>query len=200
MKKLAHALVIVMVGLVARDAKAIGIGFLPSAIVASIGGSFNVDVVVSDLAGGIVSAYDLDVVYDAAKLTATSVSFGSLLGDSSLLQVLDDFDLSTGGIVDLAQLSLLSDAALAALQPDTEFVLATLGFSVVAEGSSTLSFSFDAFNDVKGVRNTQLDVVGGIATIRPPGGPAIPEPGAALLFGAGSMLLLLGVRSPARRA
>jgi len=171
-----------------EEAQAIGIGFAPSSITASAGDSFFLDVVVTDLAGGIVSAYDLDVIYDATLLSATSVSFGPLLGDVGTFQVLEDFDLSTPGVVDLAQLSLLSDGALASLQPDDGFVIASLGFSVGTTGSSTIGFSFDAFNDVKGVRASVLDVVAGTATVRPPGAP-IPEPTAAAVFGAGILVV-----------
>ena len=54
---------------------AAAIGFAPASQTAGVGDSLSVDIVISDLAGEIVSAYDLDVTYDASVLSATAVSF-----------------------------------------------------------------------------------------------------------------------------
>ena len=168
-------------------ALAISIGIDPGSQTVSVGNSLSVDVVISGLeAGGldeIVSAFDLDVTYDSTILFASGVTFGAYLGDPSLFEALTDFDLSTAGVIDLAELSLLDDATLAALQPDT-FTLVTLYFDAIGYGTSPLGFVFDDFNDVKGL-NAQvlsLDINSGRVDVA---GVAVPEPGTILLLSAG---------------
>jgi hypothetical protein len=166
---------------------AITIGFAPPTIDATAGDVIVLDIVVSDLQGEIVSAYDLDLTYSASVLTATSLSFGSLLGTGA--QVLQSADLSAPGVVDLAQLSLLSDASLLALQGGDTFVLATVGFEVTGEGTSPLGFSFDAFNDIKGINAQELAVTVAAGAVDAASGVApIPEPTGALLFGLGTFI------------
>lgn len=152
-------------------------------------GSFNVDVVISGLnaAGEIVSAFDLDVAYDDSMLSATDVTFGSFLGDPLAFEAFTNVDLTTPGIVDFAELSLLFDFELASIQPDT-FTLATLTFEATAFGTSSLIFS-DGFDDIKGrsifdgsnfiPAILQIDSVG-TANVS-----AVPEPGTILLLGSG---------------
>ena len=155
----------------AQSARAIMIDFTPL-----IGGA--VDIVISDRGSEIVSAYDLDVAYDPLGLDPIGVTFGNLLGGP--FGSLQDVDLSITGIVDLAELSLLSDAALAGLQPD-DFVLATIDFDVLDQGGSTdLEFLWAAGNDVKGLRNGVII----------PG--SVPEPGSVALLAVG--LAALGLR------
>jgi hypothetical protein len=159
------------------SALAVTIGFSPDSQTVGPGDSLTVDIVVSDLGGEIVSAYDLDITYDASVIAATSVAFGPLLGDEALFEVFNDYDLSVPGLVDLAQLSLLSDAELLALQGGDSFALATLGFDAVGLGTSSLDYVFDAFNDIKGLNAQPLEVVAQSGAVS-----VIPEPGAALLF------------------
>jgi len=176
-----------------RAADALEIGFVPATQTVGVGANVSVDVVVSGLEAGIseiVAAYDLDVTYDPLVLAATGVSFGSGLGAAG--EVLTDFDLATSGIVDLAALSLLADADLAALQGDA-VTLATLHFSALALGTSALVLSPSApFGiDVKGTANAILsfDVVAGGAF------EVVPEPSTVVLLAAG----LLALASRARR-
>jgi hypothetical protein len=86
--------------------------------------------------------------------------------------------------VDLAQLSLLSDAELLALQRGDSFVRATLGFDAVGVGTSSLDFVFDAFNGIQGRNAQPLEIVAqsGAASV-------VPEPGAALLFVVGVIVV-----------
>ena len=80
MKKIAIGTLVAAVSLLlAGSASAISIGFAPSDSRVLIGDTVAVDVVVSELAGEIVSAYDLYVVYDATVVTATGVSFANSL-------------------------------------------------------------------------------------------------------------------------
>ena len=174
---------------VVGTASAATIGFSPASQTVAVGDFLSVDLVISDLGGEIVSAYDLDVVYDASILSAVSVSFGPLLGDELLFEVFNDYDLSVPGLVDLAQLSLLSDAQLLALQGGDSFVLATLGFDAVGLGTSSLDFVFDAFNDIKGMNAQPLEIVAqsGAAS-------AVPEPSAAVVFALGAAVVAAGIR------
>lgn len=173
----------------AVSSHAISIGFSPASQDVAAGDSFQVDIVISDLGGEIVSAFDLDVTYDPSILSATAVSFGDLLngGDPSLSFQFSD--LSTPGLIDLFDLSLLSDSELSAIQPDL-FTLATLSFDTLSPGTSSLSFTFDAFNDIKGL-NAQvlpLEVGTGSVTVT----ASVPEPGTLLLLSIG--LLGLGLK------
>jgi len=121
------------------SASAVMIGFSPSSITVNVGDTFDVDVVISDLfaSGEIVSAFDLDVTYDAAILNATAVSFGSYLDDALGLSFQDaEF---TFGRIDFSELSFLLDSELQAIQADS-FTLATLSFDALAAGVSSLMF------------------------------------------------------------
>ena len=173
----------------AGAAPAATIGFSPSPATVSLGDSLTLDIIISDLTGEVVSAYDLDVLYDPTVLAATSVSFGLLLGDEFLFEVFNDFDLSTPGLVDLAQLSLLSDAALLLLQGGNSVVIGSIEFDAIGVGSSPLEFVFDSSNTVVGSGGLPLDltVVAGSASV-------VPEPSAALMFGVGSLIVPLAVR------
>lgn len=121
------------------------------------GGVIGVDVVVGDLGPQIVSAFDLDVSYDVGALTFGTVLFSTVLGDASLAEAFNAFA-ESGGVVDLAAVSLLSDVELLALQGGGPVVLATLQFT----GSDASSLAFvnwgtdpanDTTNDVKGLNN-----------------------------------------------
>jgi ABC-type thiamin/hydroxymethylpyrimidine transport system permease subunit len=169
-----------------HPAAAIRIGFVPVAQTVGLGANVAVDVVVSGLeAGGgdeIVAAFDLDVSYDPLVVAATGVSFGSALGALGL-EVLTGFDLATlPGVVDLAALSLLADADLAALQGDS-ITLATLQFSAVALGTSALVLLPAApFGiDVKGAANAILT----FETVETGAIHVVPEPSTLLLLAAG---------------
>ncbi len=175
--------------LLAAPARSATIGFSPQTILAAVGDSFLLDVVVSDLAGEIVSAYDLDIVFDAAVIQLDSISLSDALGAPSLFEAF--LSSSTGpGLADLAGVSLLSDAALLARQGGASVTLATLGFTRTGTDDTTLDFVLDAFNDVKGAQARILDLAVRPGTVGSPGEAPIPEPGASLAFAVG--LLTLG--------
>ena len=178
------------------------LSFSPSTNTVNVGDTFDVDVVISDLyatdgSREIVSAFDLDVLYDSAVLNATGVIFGTSLG----LNVSDDpfdffadalvaSDLSPGR-VDLAELSYLFNSELLALQPNDSFTLATLSFDAIGLGISSLTFDPIEFPgvDVKGYdpfSPFDLSNSTGQGTVT-----VVPVPGALFLMITG--LLSLGI-------
>jgi hypothetical protein len=188
MKKLALVSLIFGIMVIAgpRSAYAVVIGFDPlSPLTVSMGDTVNVDIVVSDLAGEIVSAFDLDVGYDSSLLTATGVLFGTELGANPLpfascifdltCEAMTDFDLSTSGLVDLASTSLLLDPPLATIQDGISVTLATLQFTAIGTGDAALSFLWGPGQDVKGSNNQVIAPVS----------VSVPEPGTVLLFATG---------------
>ena len=189
------AITIAVLGcLPAPAAFAITIGFDPSSQSVGLGDAISVDVVFSDLGDEVISAYDLDITYDASVIDATGVIFTTALGDELFFEVFNAFDISTAGVVDLAQLSLLSDATLAALQPGDAVEVATLAFDAIGAGTAELGFVFDDLNDVKGRNAAVLPVVGEVGSIfvegNGGGGQApVPEPSAAILFAVGAILV-----------
>ncbi len=122
------------------------------------GESLSLDLLVSGLgafAPDSLGAFDVDVGFDDTVLAFTGYTLGGFLGDISLLEAIDVSGGASGGVVDLAQVSLLAAASLDALQPG-EFILATLTFDVIdlAAGAATvLSLLPDAIlADADGVR------------------------------------------------
>jgi len=173
-----------------QSAMAVSIGFSPSSPLVGVttGDLFDVDIVVSDLGGEIVSAFDLDVTYDASVLNATGYKFasqvagGGMLGDWSWFETYNNDDtslpfqnpLAIAGIVDLFETSLLSDAALATLQGGGPVTLATISFKAIADAASTeLGFDWTGINDVKG-RNNGVIIPG-----------TVPEPASLALLALG---------------
>jgi PEP-CTERM motif len=157
---------------------AVFLDLVPSSPTVVAGQSLNVNIIISDLfAGGppSVGAFDLDVSFDTASLSPTGVTFGLFLGVPGL-ETLTDFNFFPG-VVDLAEVSLLSSAELDALQP-SNFSLATLSFNALASGTTTLEFSEIIVDDAFG--NLLL-------------GKKIPEPSSLWLM----MSALVGVPASA---
>ena len=137
------------------------LNFSPSTTTVNVGDTFDVDVVISGLMadGEIVSAFDLDVLYDPTVLNATGVAFGLSLGDESFFEVFNDVIFSSGRI-DFSAVSFLSDTELLGLQPDDSFTLATLSFDAIGAGFSSLMFDSVASPEfyVVGLLASNLDL------------------------------------------
>ncbi len=206
-KLLVNVLLVFGISFGAKPAWAILIEFQPAAQMVEVGDSLGVDIVVSGLSDAreIVSAYNLDVTYDASVLTATGVTLGLFLGSDPSCFDLPlppcSFTLTTPGVVNLAEVSLLGDAELADLQSDS-VILATLLFDALAEGMSTLDFlSFDELGidvtgraiDLEPQRLQFSDVGTGTVTV------GVPEPGTLWLLVTGLVLIVFSWRHDIRR-
>ncbi|MEN6376359.1 MAG: hypothetical protein ABFD75_16475 [Smithella sp.] len=169
------------------------LSFAPSSQTISQYGTASVDIIATLGVREIVAAYDLDIAYDPSIVTATALSFGSMLGGSAnSLQGA----IGTSGVVDLWEVSLLSDADLAILQGAGPITLATLYFSGDNIGTSPLSFINygQAGNDIKGYNNIPYGsptLDGGSITVT--GGGQVPIPPTMLLLGFG-LMGLAGIR------
>ena len=148
------------------------IAFEPANQTIVIGQTATVNIFVSGLAADsvkeIIGAFDLDVGYDSTIVQATTVAFGSELEDATGAS-LQDADLSTAGVVDFAEVSLVHDVKLDVSQGDS-VQLATLSFTGVSPGTSPLTFLFDHLNDVKGLEALMLfpTVLNGSIAVVPP--------------------------------
>lgn len=144
-----------------------------------------VDIIASNLGNQIVSAYDLDVGFDDNLLDPTSVTFGNMLGGGTgdSLQDSNFFP----NIVDVAEVSLLTDDDLAALQANNDpLTLARIGFDCVnqtCDPNLQFNFLWTAGEDVKGRGNQVIFPV--------------PEPASLSLFGLGLAVLAWRQRASA---
>jgi hypothetical protein len=178
----------------------IAIDLQPDPTYAGTGDSISFDLIISglgDFTADTLGTFDISVGFDTSALSFSSYSLGGLLGDVSLVEALDASSGVLGGIVNVAEVSLLSGLALDALQPDL-FTLATLNFNVInlAEGVTTqLSVLQGAvLGDVSGGSLAVTEF--GSASVE-----AIPVPGTLLLLIAslGGWLMFTNVALTRRR-
>lgn len=163
---------------------AISLEFTPVSQTVTVGTQATVEVRVGGLGTNsppdpIVAAYDFNVLFDPSILSFAGISFGTALGGSG-----DSIQssVSGSGAVNAAELSLLSNVALANLQDSLpELVLFSLNFNTIGVGTSALAFfgniapSGDFLGDEGGnvIPLAPADVGTGAITVNP---RAIPEP------------------------
>lgn len=153
------------------------IGITPAAQTVSLGGTFQVNAIISGLTTSRVGDFDVTMSFDRGLLQVTDVSFGSFLGSPSSLQ---SFTLGTDH-AEFAEVSLLAASDLIALQPHT-FTPATLTFRAIGIGTSALSFTAITAGDQTGVLLDLIPTGGSVAV------SGVPEPGSAWLVLAGICL------------
>lgn len=111
----------------------------------SEGAAFSVDIMISDV-GQAVGAFDLNLTYDADSLSFENYWLSDKLGSLNFFEAIDISFGASSGAINIAEVSFLSGAELAALQMEN-FVIASLNFTLdsLAVGSSTL-ISFENSN------------------------------------------------------
>ena len=155
----------------------------PAAGSVVVGGQLVIDVIVDGLAAGqSVAGFDIDLVFDAALLSANSVAFGAALGADGVDQLSNA--VLGAGRADLAAVSLLSGAELLVLQGGGPFSIATITLMALAPGMADVLFDLVTppgllFSDADGVLLTVT--VGGEARVAVMPGSVVPEPSAPML-------------------
>lgn len=188
-----------------NSALAVSLSLSPASTSAVTGDIVTLDLVISGLgnhAPASLGAFDVDITYDAAVLALNAYAYGNFLGDILLGEALEAGGGDLGGIIDLAEISLLDadptsgpagfGPFLDDIQPDS-FILATLEFSVVALAPSTNTIVTIDTNYVLGdgygnpltVDSLTDAVIYNRSTI-------VPEPTTFVLFGLGIIGLVKG--------
>jgi len=143
------------------------------------------DIVVASLGAAHVGDFDLDIAFDPALLTLSAATPTAFLGDIASGEALDfSLGLTAPGTLNLAVVSTLSAAGLAAIQP-AAFSLATLSFTVgtINFGASTSVgiARVNALGDAFGAA-IPVDSLGAASLAR---SSTVPEPASVVLIGLG---------------
>jgi hypothetical protein len=184
----------ILVGLiqVAGAATVATIGFTPHGVT-----SWDVFVTISaDAPNQIVSAYSLDIRYETNILNPTlnPVTFTSNLGYATSFEVLQDYSLAKSGVINIAAVSLLSDAELQTLQGTgvRKITLATLLFNNPNSTDTTLTADWSThtgLRDVKGLNNMIIS-----------DSSVVPEPSTYLLAVIAGAAVVAAARIQRRRS
>lgn len=176
------------------------IEFVPADQTVDLGDQVLVDIVVTPDGDLSIAEFDFIVNYDATILSVFSVVFGNSLGDG--LAYVDDqgtsfqdiFDFGSG-MLNLAELSLLSELELDALQNTDSFVLASIVFDTLILGTSNLSFTGNIFGSLGFFGDAFFAIIptdpgsGSITVVQPP--VTVPEPPTWMLLIAGLLAVSL---------
>jgi hypothetical protein len=196
---------VLLAGLVSRPALATSVSIQPATSSVTQGDTFTVDIAITGAADLV--AYQFDLTYDSAILTATEVTSGPFLtsGGGSSVFFAGDFATTPGSIPATAE-SLVGGTTPGV---SGDGVLAHISFLAIATGSSALTLSNDFFQKLLRDANGDLvtdtddqspffgdfivdpDLVpitfqdGSATVIAAPPSAEVPEPSTVLLLGAG---------------
>ncbi len=182
MKKLKiNCLALLAASMLVTQAEAASVSINPSASLINVGQSMSVDVVISNLGGSYVGAFEFDLNYDTSVLTFNSYNLTDNLGDITPdVGNAEDWSLVDNGFgfPHIAELSYWDDLDDFSLQGDS-FTLATIYFTGSGVGSSGLSFDSVLISDELG-DEIATSLTGGSVDVSP-----VPEPSTLILFGFG---------------
>ncbi len=173
---------------------AIVFSFAPSAQQINVGDSFTVDVSISGLDTEILSAFDINFVWNSSILALSDGNFSSACGALGAGAACVN-DVNAPGNFGLQYYSLLDDDALALVQPGDSFLLGVLTLTGLADGASQLALGLDVDfeRNLLGRDGATLDVQFGNTCIAVGSGSCatVPEPasyGLVLLAMAGAIV------------
>jgi hypothetical protein len=170
-----------------RASSPIYISVVPDTQLVTVSGSASVDLVISGLSLNVpptLGGFFFDLTYDPAVLSASSVVFGDKL--NSVAGSPQQFaDITTPGQIHLDEVSFESILN----QPDT-FSLATLVFSGLAPGVSSLSFAYADLSDGDGNSIPDFQTVNGSFTVSSSSVPEAATTWPLLLFAVAPLALL----------
>lgn len=190
------AAVVFVIGAGISEAKAVSLSFQLSSSSATVGDTVTLSAVIGglgDFTSPSLGVFDFNIDFDPSlvALTASPITFSTLLGDEGSGESLTGFSASTGS-VNLFALSFLTASELTALQPSS-FTLATLSFKAMASGVNPFTFSSVVLGDGVGdpLSTTLGSSVLTVNSISPPPPSEVPEPATLFLLGFGIAIMMV---------